>query len=32
MTLIEAPSPRAEALAIALILREAAETGRGARR
>ncbi|MFN3292368.1 MAG: double-strand break repair protein AddB [Gemmobacter sp.] len=28
MTLIEAPSPRAEALAIALILREAAEVGR----
>jgi len=27
MTLIEAPSPRAEALAIALILRDAAETG-----
>lgn len=27
MTLIEAPTPRAEALAIALILREAAETG-----
>ncbi|MCF1708228.1 double-strand break repair protein AddB [Tabrizicola sp. J26] len=28
MTLIEAPSPRAEALAIALVLREAAETDR----
>ena len=27
LTLIEAPSPRAEALAIALLLREAAETG-----
>lgn len=30
MTLIEAPSPRAEALAIALILRQAAEAGRPA--
>lgn len=30
MTLIEAPSPRAEALAIALILRRAAEEGRAA--
>ncbi|TCO73415.1 double-strand break repair protein AddB [Rhodovulum euryhalinum] len=30
LTLIEAPSPRAEALAIALCLREAAETGRTA--
>ncbi len=30
MTLIEAPAPRSEALAIALILREAAETGRRA--
>ncbi len=30
MTLIEAPSPRAEALAIALILREAAEQGQSA--
>lgn len=30
MTLIEAPSPRAEALAIALILRQVAESGRTA--
>ncbi len=30
MTLIEAPTPRAEALAVALILRHAAETGRRA--
>ena len=30
VSLIEAPTPRAEALAIALILREAAETGRRA--
>ena len=30
MTLIEAPSPRAEAVAIALVLREAVQTGRGA--
>lgn len=30
VTLIEAPSPRKEALAIALVLREAAETGRDA--
>ena len=30
LTLVEAPGPRAEAVAIALILREAAETGRRA--